>query len=297
MTRARAVRPRVLDALPGGAIDLRDAFDGPVEPLEATPAFGRALDAIADAGGGVLYVPPGTWVVDEPITVTQARTAILGAGMRASVISPRPGVAIHTVDVSAPAVTIERLTIRGVLESTPGLDQGYHAIRFGDVDADWVEIRDVVVEDARGYGIGFQKASYRDVVLENVSVHGSGADGIDFKNDEDDGGRCFLRHVTVERSGLLETDKAGIDVRGVIRLAGIEVLGVRAGNTGVRFREGEAGAVNGIGGYWSSMEGFYVEVSDDGAVGVAGTDLTGVQAAVGSVEHRVLTTGDPPSAG
>jgi hypothetical protein len=267
-----------------GVFDLRDGFAGEVNPSHATPAFDTMLEALADAGGGVLYVPPGDWIVSAPVAIVTPGTRLLGAGMRASYIRARAEAPFHTVEVTAGDVSIERVTVVGILDALDDLDPGYHAIRFGAESADWVQIRDVVVEDAHGYGIGLQRASYSYVVIENVVINRTGSDGIDFKNSENDGTRCFLRHMRVERSAVLATQDAGIDVRGNLRIQSVDVLEVGPDRSGVRFRPGDADMPNGLGGDWSSLEGYYITATDSTSHPVDIVAEEGVTVAVGSVE-------------
>jgi len=262
--------------------DLRDGFAGAVDPERASPAFANRLAAIADAGEGVLVVPPGRWVVDEEVRLTTRGSSLQGAGMRASVIEVQAGARTHGVVVEAGGVTIERLTVLGNRESLDD-DDGFHGIRAGSDDADWLHIRDVCVEQAPAYGIGLQRASYEFVLIENVSIRECGRDGIDFKNVHDVGSRCFLKNVTVERHGLREANTAGIDIRGNVRMQNIEVIAVGEGRSGVRFRSGERGSQNGLGGDWSGLVNYFVTTAGRGARGVDNGDLTGVRVGNGNV--------------
>ncbi len=56
-----------------------------------TTAINAAIAAAQTAGGGVVYLPPGTYLVTAPLAVTVAGITILGAGQWASTIQPKAG--------------------------------------------------------------------------------------------------------------------------------------------------------------------------------------------------------------
>jgi hypothetical protein len=272
------------------AVDLRDAAGGgAVDPAHATPLFRRALATLAAQGGGLLYVPPGEWVVDEAVRIATPGTTVRGAGVRASRVRVRNRVLAHGIVIETTGVVVERLTVVGNRASVP-VTPGHHGIRVGGDQADWIVLRDLAVEDAQAYGIGLQKGSFESIVIENVSVSGSGADGIDFKNTTDTGTRCFLRNVTVERSGLTTPAKSGIDVRGRVRLQNIDVLAVGAGQAGVRFRDTDKNGNNGVGGLWSSVGNFYITKSHRAGVGIQNPNQRGVSIGNGTVVEPKATT-------
>jgi hypothetical protein len=264
-------------------IDLRDAAtSGPVDPGHATPLFQRALATIASRGGGTLYVPPGEWVIDEAVRIATAGTTLQGAGVRATRVRVRKGVLSHGIVVEAGGVTVERLTVVGNRPTVP-TTPGHHGIRVGGDNADWIVLRDLAVEDAQAYGIGLQKGSFESIVIENVSVTGSGADGIDFKNTTNTGTRCFLRNVTVERYGVTTAGKAGIDLRGRVRVQNLDVLEVGPGQAGLRFRDTDKNSRNGVGGLWSSVGNFYITKSHRAGTGIQNPEQPGVSIGNGTV--------------
>jgi hypothetical protein len=209
--------------------------------------------------------------------------------MRASQIRVRAGVQSHGVVVEANGVVVERLTVIGNRDSVP-TTPGHHCIRVGGDDADWLVLRNLAVEDAQAYGIGLEKGSFESVVLENVSVKGSGADGIDFKNTANSGTRCFLRNVTVEKSGMTTAGKSGIDVRGRVQLQNIDVLEVSSGQAGIRFRDTDRNGRNGIGGLWSSVHNFYITKSRLAGIGIQNPQQKGVAIGNGNVVEPSGTT-------
>jgi hypothetical protein len=265
------------------AVDLRDAAgNGRADPTHATPLFRRALATVAAHGGGTIYVPPGEWVVDEAVRIATPGTTLRGAGVRASRIRVRDKVLSHGIAVEASSVIVERLTVVGN-RKTVSKPPGHHGIRLGGDQADWIVLRDLAVEDAQAYGIGLEKGSFESIVIENVSVSRSGADGIDFKNSENTGTRCFLRNITVEESGMGSAGKAGIDVRGRVRLQNIDVLAVGPGQAGVRFRDSSKTGRNGVGGLWSSVGNFFITKSHRAGEAIQNPDQQGVSIGNGTV--------------
>jgi hypothetical protein len=281
----------------------------------AGPAIDRELEALATHGrGGVLYLPPGEWTVDRAVRVLSDDVTITGAGMRATRLRLADDVRDHVVEVLADGVSIERLTIvgNGAASDREGLG---HGIRAGD-NAAHLLVRDVVVEDVQGYGIGLQPQAgddakvgglFNDVVLRNVAVRGTGLDGIDIKNYDGDneacpaasyedepvtppgcnGRRSFLRNISV--SGIAQhrplRDQRGIDVRGLRLLQNIDVLDVPPTSHGVLFRTELGGTPNGRGGQWSTLEGFYISTEGSLEQGIFHDDLEGVEVHHGFVVH------------
>lgn len=187
-------------------------------------------------------------------------------------------------------VTVSNLTIRGNFSPVNGEDcSGQHGVAFRD-GASNLTLRDMEIRNVPSYGIAFQQNpkdldgdgvedecgdtvfDYHDIHLSNITIAETGADGIDFKN------RCFGNHdislhdITIRRPGLgilignvdkKAERKAGIDVRGPMRLSSIRVEGLGWNHSGVRFHIGEAGITkNGTGGHRSSLIGFHISGDD-----------------------------------
>jgi hypothetical protein len=312
------------------AVDLRSHFRGypdPRDPRAVGAAFGRALAAIAEAGGGTLYVPPGEWMLGggadvPPVVLTTPGTRLVGAGMRATVLRVAEREHRAAVAVRAADVTIERLTLRGNLHAPPPGAFPHGLTMRGDPT--FLTIRDVVVEEAAGYGIYIRGRSdepgvYTHVLLRNVVVRDCGNDGIDFKQVDRRaqtptlraaGPRAWLRSISIRdhsRSRPTATEERagerGIDVRGQVHIVGLEVLGVRAalnrapGALAVKFRatgntsDRRTGARS-DGAAWSTLDTYHVTllapIDPNGRRG-QGIVVRGLEQAVrvggGSVRH------------
>ena len=76
------------EALPSvgldGAVSVLDYGADETGGSDSTPAIQSAIDAVAVAGGGVVYLPEGTYRVDGLLSVTQSGTVIRGDGPSAT---------------------------------------------------------------------------------------------------------------------------------------------------------------------------------------------------------------------
>jgi len=268
--------------------DLRDFYPGgEVRPDDAeatTEAFRAADVALAEAGGGILEVPPGRWVVQplvkDPsaaVIIRTPGTTLRGAGVLATSIALAPGEDCHVIVVIAPGVTIERLTVVGGLQSQPAEvlagaadpARRSHGISLRECPS-FTLIRDVLVEDVVGYGIGSiilrggvkaEADPFCQLQMQNVTLRRIGDDAIDFKIDIDHlnpdpagpdpaamghlGPRAFLKNISVSDHSVLgpnsvspERGENGLDGRGQLHVQNIEVLRVRPGAWG---RQGGSG--------------------------------------------------------
>lgn len=287
---------------PTATIDLRDFFpNGDPQPSDAaatTEAFRRADKALAKAGGGTLEIPPGRWLVEalprDPSVAVILRTAgttVRGAGILATTLALAEGHDCHVLMIVAPGITVERLTIVGGLQHQPPEvlageavpARRSHGISIRECPA-FTLIRDVLIEDVVGYGIGSiivrggpkpEPDPFVHVRMHNVTLRRIGDDGIDFKIDVDIdhpdpdgpdparlgrlGPRGFLKNIAVVDHSVLGPNgtadrvrgENGVDARGQLHLQNIEVLRVRPGGwgkhggAGITFRD-ETGPGRGV---------------------------------------------------
>ena len=261
-------------------LDLRDFYpDGDVQPSDptaTTEALRRAGATLEKLGGGRLHVPPGRWLVEAlpgnpsvAIVLRTPGTTLRGAGILATTIALADGEDCHVVTIVAPGITVERLTVTGGLSSQPPEVLAGHAvpvrrshgIAIRECPA-FTLVRDVLVTDVVGYGIGCiivrggakpEPDPFIHVRLHNVTLRNIGDDAIDFKLDvsvdKHDpaapdptmmgrlGPRGFLKNISVSEHSLLSPngteDKVrgenGVDGRGQLHLQNIEVLRIRPG--------------------------------------------------------------------
>jgi hypothetical protein len=148
----------------------------------ATDASGAIRNAIAavPAGGGVVYIPPGTYRIDTPITGGVDGIRIVGAGRRTQLLNDAAldvGTGILTIPDGIRGYSIEHLYFKSV----SGRNQGPNIV----LGSDSGEIRIVDVEMyayGASAGISCVGSSGIHVYMENVRING--------------GTNCFYFHPT-----------------------------------------------------------------------------------------------------
>jgi hypothetical protein len=271
-----------------------------------TAAIQAAIDACYAAGGGIVYLPPGQYVLGlstladelynfgDAVDVSVSCSLVLrdgvtlrGAGVGVTVLLPdEANDCIAIADGNNACV--ENLEIDGGF--TTGNGHGiiqYLSADDDDTTIDNLTVRNVYVHDVGSYGIAFENGVFTNCLMENVRVYNTGADGIDVKNRSTgtDSKGIHLSNIYVDTFGQRtgQDGSAGVDMRGIVTATGIQVVGVgRSGvsQAGIRFRTLEAAG----GDNWarrSSLTGFYVRAADpsfsvDGVtVGSSDATLTG----------------------
>src|SRR6185437_5637050 len=84
----------------------------PTNASDSTQAFKNALSALASAGGGVLYIPAGEYMITSTLPWTSGHSLmILGDGEDASMINRASAIApFHTFDIqNSGGVTVQNL--------------------------------------------------------------------------------------------------------------------------------------------------------------------------------------------
>lgn len=105
-------------ATSGGWFNVRNygaVGDGTTDDLEW---FNAAIDAMVANGGGVLYVPAGTYLVSAGFHEISVSCTVLGDGWNASKIHCTSGTAV-LFDVTGQGVNFEGLTLRNTAASAP----------------------------------------------------------------------------------------------------------------------------------------------------------------------------------
>lgn len=199
-----------------------------------TAAIQAAIDAANAAGGGVVYIPAGTYLVSgSTIQIIYPNVTIRGAGVDATIIklkdspSADQGPAIQLADYSNGAV---RGTVKyvGVYDLTVdgNKDNQFNSSVEGSLGNSGIVVEDayeytiahVKVKNCNGYGIG-QTGShlpYRaNGLIEDVEVFGCHYDGLDFKAGIS---HVVYKDVRTHSNGyggnISGQDGMGIDIRG-----------------------------------------------------------------------------------
>lgn len=228
-----------------------------------TAAINAAITAINALGGGTVFFPEGTYLVGDAggnVAISLLSNVTLnGDGINVTIIKLKNSGNAHVINAaSASNVSITNLTVDG---NRANQSLSVHCIRGSSVDGYFIE--NVEAKQSYAYGIGFQTGTFKRIKLNNVYVHDTGLDGIDTKNKNNNNEEVQYSNITVRQWGLdtTATGQAAIDIRGVANLVNI---GVRnpANNScvGIRFRDGDVGDVNGVGGHKSSLTNFFVDM-------------------------------------
>lgn len=249
------------------------AIDDAIEAAKPDPA--------TKPFGGVVYLPPGVYSIEDTILV-RSDVILIGAGVGITtikanfasddnMISLNAGVASTPVERAA----VAEMTIDGGWTADPdprghGCGGGYRLVdcHFWNL---WIK-------NVGGYGFGGTEDSLQRCSWHRIKITDVGGDGIDLKNEGSitDGtdvagnyGNVFDT-IWVERHGQSHEEllppgggysEAGLDIRGQALLSNIVVrgFGAEAGETGIRFRPGNETTGNGIGGEKSALTNFYVD--------------------------------------
>jgi hypothetical protein len=102
-------------------VDVQAYNADPTNTTDSTTAFKNALAAVAAAGGGVLYIPVGEYLITSTLAWTSADSLmIIGDGEDASIINRASATApFHTFDIqNSGGVTIQNLNIVNTVSPT-----------------------------------------------------------------------------------------------------------------------------------------------------------------------------------
>lgn len=219
------------------------------------PALRRMLSEAEARGRGVVTLPAGRFVVapegKRAALTLPANVRLHGAGRTETTIVMAEGAFGHVINAPYGWVEIADLAVDGNEGRRPGATG--HNIR---VNGDRIRVERVSSRNAVSYGLAIgQKRFARDVLVRDVEIVNSGADGIDVKNSLGRTESIVFEDVTVQGFGRR---KAGMDLRGQCEVRGLNVLGVLADSVGLRFRPGERDWGNGPGAHGSSARNIVV---------------------------------------
>ncbi|WWT39912.1 hypothetical protein [Microcystis phage Mwe-JY08] len=255
------------DQLRGAFVSLR-SFG--LRSHEDSPNFDNTSRLISAIDSGEpLLLPRGTFLYESLTGVDGMRIAGMGAR---SILKLADGADTHCLSLTdIEDVEVCDLTIDGNRAGQAALG---HGIRVQGTTL--VRVRSVNILNAPNYGIGvIGTGGVTGLYIDDVYIEDSGADGIDIKNQDDINEDIRISNLTVNGfDGSAVGAKAGVDVRGPVRLNNIQVFDTTPGNLSacIRFREGEpVSAVNGEGGFRSVLTNFRCITS---AGAVASTGLT-----------------------
>jgi parallel beta-helix repeat protein len=260
----------------------------PTGVADSTAAIQAAIDAAFAAGGGVVIVPPGIYLLGEctlaeslwnfgaavaPSTfclIMRDGVTLRGAGVGVSVLlAASPGDTVIAIE-NGNNQTIEDLEVDGQWSGSGAGHGILGCTGTNDIETTitGLRIRNVYVHDVGSYGIGLQNGLMTDVLIERARIENVGADGIDIKNRStaEDSKGIFLREIYIDSFGQRTSlsEQTGIDVRGICNLSNIQVVncGLTGENQiGIRFRPNAPGDTEEWG-RRSSLVNFYVRGTD-----------------------------------
>ena len=191
-----------------------------------TTAIHNAIMAAHNAGGGVVFLPAGTY--RNTINGIRSNVHLIGAGIDATIIKQIDLTSNHCIQFSdASNCSIQHLTIDGNREDcTAG-----HGIELSQETVN-ILIDHVKIQNVHTYGIGLQRAHNRakrteNITISNFHINGSLRDGIDVK---DKGGSFTTTHRS--RSSNVATltimSGHGLQVGDPVDVNGVEGTGYNA---------------------------------------------------------------------
>jgi hypothetical protein len=199
LTQTDSASRVVLDSIYGLVVSVRDPRFGAVGDGITVdgPAIQAAVDYVGSVGGGVVYFPKGTYLIDGPITVTASNTSLVGSGRTVTRLlsSVTTGNMIE-IALSATRATVASMTIDRQTIATAGAGiYAYSATGIGN----HMDFRDLYVyRQFRGMYLGPQ--SWGEI--RNVIVDVSSGDGIFITNNTENGAcQWQLTNVLVQKAG------------------------------------------------------------------------------------------------
>jgi hypothetical protein len=245
----------------GGVVNVQ-AFGAMGNGLaDDTNAINSALLNLSSAGGGVLYLPKGTYCV-RGISQNLANVRVLGDGVGVTCVKFISGLGYDTSIVMGGA-NINNLTIADL--DIDGNQRGGctgSAIRL--IGGQNVRLANLRIFDVAGHGIsladeGTVLLSKKDVLIDNVIIKDTNMCGVAVTNKSNANDNIRIRSVYVSNFGKAAPEPAAIDVYGAVSIFNVTVSGIAAsGTVGIRFRPGETSDASGLGAHRSYMGNFTI---------------------------------------
>jgi len=144
---------------------------------DSSAAIQAALNAANAAGGGSVYLPPGTYLINTNLTV-YSNTTFYGAGRASKLLTTDSVSRVHIgIAANASNVVIRDLACVGPGDqSVPTNSQEPNAILLSS-GTQQVTVRNCFVKDIAGFGIGVS-AGCTDTLIEGNHLEGTGNSGL-----------------------------------------------------------------------------------------------------------------------
>lgn len=192
--------------------------------LADTDLINTAISYMGSIGGGTVHLSPGNFLLTNTnpgavswdnlraIYFDVDNVALMGAGRSATKLSLIDGADCHVIQMGQRETSI--VTVSGCSVSGMEID-GNRANQTAPTDPDdhWSGIyvasncesiiaRDLYIHDIQYYGIGGQRTGIKNCLFDNIVIENTGADSIDWKNDDSDGYGNVFSNITARNPGL-----------------------------------------------------------------------------------------------
>ena len=147
-----------------------------------TTMFQESIDDASAAGGGIVFLNTGTFVVDDPNSdsrclVPKPGVTIRGSGIGSTVIKLKDNTApgslsprIFSIDAACPNFTLEDITLDGnKANNTGGNNDQKHGIMIFGFAADDLHLRRVELKNCDGDGVYVHDTSQRVLIEECIA--------------------------------------------------------------------------------------------------------------------------------
>lgn len=241
-----------------------------------TAAINKALDAVGTSGGGMVYMPPGNYLVSNSnsgaahwdnrraIRINYNNVRLVGAGAGSTKITLADGADAHILVIGnrgtagETAITCSDVLIQDIQidgnrltqsEPTDAADHWagiYVCNVVGGPACARVGIERVYIHDVQYYAIGFQRDNFFGCWVRDAWLENTGADGLDWKMDSAMGHGNVIDNLVIRHWGLAETitatPQAALDLRQGVFANNIDVrYPGPVGRVGIRIQDGTSG--------------------------------------------------------
>lgn len=223
------------------------------------PAIQAAIDSIPN--GGTVFIPRGTYrLASGTVGAIQLKTNVhvRGGGIGATTLIIGDATNLHVFNAANQTDwSVQELTIDGNKANNTGSVSGFRL--FGIARC---AIRSVEIKSVRLDGVAVISGTNTDYIISGVVMSDIGGNGIGILNLDDANDRQFIDNVYIASFGDLVSGSAGLDLRGPWIVSNVKVQGVEGNDSGIRLRDGELLAANGLGAHRSVLNNFVIEANE-----------------------------------
>ena len=192
--------------------------------LADTALINTAIAYVGGAGGGTVHLPGGTlditntnpaaasWDNYRAIYFGVDDVMLKGAGKTATKLRLVDGADCHVIQFGQRVTSVVTVSDCGVSDLEIDGNRANQTLP-SDPDDHWAALavssnceritgRDLYIHDIQYYGIGGQRTGIKNCHFERILIENTGADGIDWKNDDSDGYGNVFSGITARNPGL-----------------------------------------------------------------------------------------------